>query len=54
MPPTTATLAQALRAEAYGTPVDEITLDDCQPELEDCGAGLSDDSLLHWPLLAER
>lgn len=43
-----------IRVEHYGAPLDELTLDDVQPELEDCGAGLSDDSLLHWPTLAER
>jgi hypothetical protein len=42
-----------LREEHYGIPAEDIAPEDFAAELEDCGAGLSDDSLLHWPARAE-
>lgn len=41
-----------LAPDLFGIPGDEIAPEDFAPELEDCGAGLSDDALLHWPSFA--
>lgn len=42
------------RTDHYGIPADDITPEDFAPEPEECCAGLSDDSLLHWPALRSR
>lgn len=49
---------EQIRVESYGIPYgipgDEIAPEDSPPELDDCGAGLSEDSLLHWPRIEPR
>lgn len=45
---------EQIRVEFYGIPGDEIAPEDSPPELDDCGAGLSEDSLLHWPRIEPR
>lgn len=43
-----------IRVVQYGIPGDEIAPEDFAPDLEDCGAGLSEEALLHWPEFADR
>lgn len=47
--PMAAMFSAPLAPDLFGVPGEDLAPEDFAPELEDCGAGLSDDAVLHWP-----